>query len=857
VKFPGLTRLSATAEKNLQTKHLFSDTSINSFSPQHHMNLRLLLLLFLLTNSTFGQRTLTNPIILVHGWTGSNITWDLFSNYLEKQASLSIEGNYLNYNLNCDYNLNTSNLSSDVCDNTNSIGNRDVYIVNFNSGSNMSNQSAVVKQGYALKFAISRVLRATGADKVMLLGHSMGGLAIREYLQNPSNWQSDGQHHVAKLATIGTPHRGSNVSGGFLTNIFTAKDEDSEAVRDLRESYLYSGCTRGGQAIQCPGVYLWGGQETRSWMKTNALGGSSFYNIDVNCNGNSGDNITGLNQKSISTDLDFACIIGGPSFNDGIVSVESQNLNTLYPNLADLFYWDCSKSTGLICHTQEPKQAFMEMLQALDEPKKYPTIVKFSTSNKGFFTSQTNGSNTDRDDYSLYVSQRGVLTFSAGSVLASNAVINISDPSGKLVVSELIGSNITKSIQISTAGYYNISIQGSSLGTWATYNFSFGLCGIPVIPTISASSSTTFCEGLPITLSTITGYDEYRWFKDGVQVVNNSSQLSVNQTGVFTVQASKCGITSNSTNNISTIVKPVPAKPAIQKDEQPDQFLLTSSSLENNQWLLNGNLINGATSPTFVPQDLGNYTVKVSKDGCFNNSDVSNVRMDKPTITLSGSNPLCEGDSLKLVAPSGFGNYIFSDGAKEISRDKNELVVKKASKYYVATKRGKFISVLSDPISIIVNPKPTKPTITIESFGFKSSSPINNQWYLNQTILKDSTGQFLRNVGAGAYSVRVTLNGCFSESDALLITATEPNFDSFLIKLYPNPNEGTFWVELPQTIKKWTIEIFDIQGRQIFNKLHSDYSMNREAVNINKVSGTYILRVTTDKTTQSTKFIVD
>jgi hypothetical protein len=444
-----------------------------------------------------------------------------------------------------------------------------------------------------------------------------------------------------------------------------------------------------------------------------------------------------------------------------------------------------------------------------------------------------------------------------GSVLASNAVINIYDPSGTLIASENIGSSITKSIQISTAGNYNIAIQGSSLGSWATYSFSFGLCGVPIIPTISTANATTFCEGQPITLSTVAGYDEYKWFKDGVQVVNNSSQLSVNQTGTFTVQASKCGITSNSTNNISTIVKPVPAKPTVQKDEQPDQFLLISSSSDNNQWFLNGNLINGATSSTYIPQDLGNYTVKVTKDGCSNSSDVSSVKMDKPTITLVGSNPLCEGDSLKLTAPSGFGSYIFSDGAKEIPRDKNELIVKKAGKYYVATKRGKFISVLSDPISITVNPKPIKPTITLENNGFKSSSPTNNQWYLNQTILKDSTGQFLRNVGAGSYSVRVTLNGCFSESDVLLITATEPNLDSFLIKLYPNPNEGTFWVELPYTIKKWTIDVFNMEGKQIFTKLHSDYSTNREAVNVNKISGSYILRVTTDKTTQSTKFIID
>jgi hypothetical protein len=509
------------------------------------------------------------------------------------------------------------------------------------------------------------------------------------------------------------------------------------------------------------------------------------------------------------------------------------------------------------CHTNEPKRAFIQMVQAVDEPKKYPSIVKFGTSNKGFFTSQTNGSNTDRDDYILYVPQRGVLTFATGSVVASNAVINISDPSGNLVASENIGSSISKSIQVSKAGYYNVTIQGSSLGSWATYNFSFGFCGIPVVPTISASSSTTFCEGQQLTLSTISGYDEYKWFKDGVPVINNSNQLSVGNTGTFTMQASKCGVTSNSSNSITTIVKPVPTKPIINKDEQPDQFLLTSSSTENNQWFFNGNVINGATAQTYIPQELGGFTVSVSKDGCSNISEVSNVKMDKPTITLVGSSPICDGDSLKLVAPTGFGSYIFTDGAKEIPRDKNELIVKKTGKYYVATKRGKFISILSDPHTIQVNPIPTKPTITLESVGFKSSSSANNQWFLNGIAIKDSTGQFLRSIGSGGYTVRVTENGCFSESDAFIITAMEPSINSFPIKLYPNPNEGIFWVELPQSFTKWQVDIFDIQGTLILNKLHSDSSTNREKIEIQSASGIYILRVTTGEVTQSIKFVIE
>ena len=52
------------------------------------------------------------------------------------------------------------------------------------SGQSDGNRSAIVKQGYALSQMIDKVLSVTGADKVILVGHSMGGLAIREYLQS-------------------------------------------------------------------------------------------------------------------------------------------------------------------------------------------------------------------------------------------------------------------------------------------------------------------------------------------------------------------------------------------------------------------------------------------------------------------------------------------------------------------------------------------------------------------------------------------------------------------------------------------------------------------------------------------------
>ncbi|PWT70950.1 MAG: lipase [Proteobacteria bacterium] len=57
---------------------------------------------------------------------------------------------------------------------------------------------------------IDSVCAATGAQRVVLVGHSMGGLVSRTYLRR------FGSDRVAKLITIGTPHHGSVLAWSFV-----------------------------------------------------------------------------------------------------------------------------------------------------------------------------------------------------------------------------------------------------------------------------------------------------------------------------------------------------------------------------------------------------------------------------------------------------------------------------------------------------------------------------------------------------------------------------------------------------------------------------------------------------------------
>ncbi len=59
--------------------------------------------------------------------------------------------------------------------------------------------------------AVAELCRQTGARQVALVGHSMGGLALRAWMR------AHGTQQVAKVLTLGTPHAGTQLARGTRT----------------------------------------------------------------------------------------------------------------------------------------------------------------------------------------------------------------------------------------------------------------------------------------------------------------------------------------------------------------------------------------------------------------------------------------------------------------------------------------------------------------------------------------------------------------------------------------------------------------------------------------------------------------
>ncbi len=61
---------------------------------------------------------------------------------------------------------------------------------------------------------VNQLLQASHADQLVLLGHSMGGLAIRAWR---CAYGSAAESRVARIITLGTPHQGTRLAKGSVT----------------------------------------------------------------------------------------------------------------------------------------------------------------------------------------------------------------------------------------------------------------------------------------------------------------------------------------------------------------------------------------------------------------------------------------------------------------------------------------------------------------------------------------------------------------------------------------------------------------------------------------------------------------
>lgn len=215
------------------------------------------------------------------------------------------------------------------------------------------------------------------------------------------------------------------------------------------------------------------------------------------------------------------------------------------------------------------------------------------------------------------------------------------------------GGQTTQTIAVTTSGTYTVTVTdagcaATSLPITVTVN------SLPATPTISASGSTTICDGdnVILTSSSASGNS----WTPGLE---NTQDISVTMAGSYSVTVTnQFGCTATSAPEFIN-VNPVPASPTAGSNSpvtEGNPIDLTATTVPGATYEWSGplgytsSLQNPSIAASTVPMS-GTYTVTASQNGCTSPGDDVVVVVNPPgtTVNVAGTVLSENGDSVRTV----------------------------------------------------------------------------------------------------------------------------------------------------------------------------------------------------------------
>ena len=170
--------------------------------------------------------------------------------------------------------------------------------------------------------------------------------------------------------------------------------------------------------------------------------------------------------------------------------------------------------------------------------------------------------------------------------------------------------------------------------------------------------------------------------------------------------------------------------------------------------------------------------------------------------------------------------------------------------------RGAEIWSIAECLNIIVD---TEPQIGVNGFGSIDLDIQGGTPPYSITWSNGNTTEDLENLQPGTYTAIISdASGCLSEITAVvgfISVGVENLLSEDLIKIFPNPNNGNFNLEVDD-LKIESVEVFDLQGKLFFQKITRK---NQPSVSVNlkyAPNGIYFVKVKTQEGVLTKKIII-
>jgi len=417
---------------------------------------------------------------------------------------------------------------------------------------------------------------------------------------------------------------------------------------------------------------------------------------------------------------------------------------------------------------------------------------------------------------------------------------------------------------ITTSGTYSCTVTKSN-GCVATSNaITVTVNALPAAPTISASGSTTFCNGGDVTLTSSQA--------SGILWSDNSTTaaITVSSSGSYDVtytDGNGCSATSALT---TVVVNANPSAPTITANGPTsfctgDSVMLSSSQASGNVW-----------STTETTQDItvtasGSYSVVYTDaNGCSATSNTTSVSVSNapaPTVSVVGATSLCPGETVTLTSSAG-DTYVWSPNGETTQ----SITVSAAGAYYVTVTNSDACNGTGASDSTVVT------GLTAPTAGFTYNVPVVNQYGFTNTSTNgtiyawdfgDQSQSSAQNplhvyTTNGTYTVTLVVtgaNGCTDTTTQVVNVAIGIEEQAVLggITLFPNPaNEA---INLAVNLNAGTdvaVVAYDMTGKVLINENH-DMAAGNTTLQYDVTSwsnGIYFFQVKTGETVNTVRVVI-
>lgn len=263
---------------------------------------------------------------------------------------------------------------------------------------------------------------------------------------------------------------------------------------------------------------------------------------------------------------------------------------------------------------------------------------------------------------------------------------------------------------------------------------------------------------------------------------------------------------------VKVTVNPIPVKPIVNiaNDSicQGDSITLYVTNHSTGvMWRLPF-----ALQDTIVAKTTGKYVAEVNVNGCKSTSDTTYIKVNayapKPSILVTGKNPACDGDTIKLKS-SVTGNNVWST-----SETTDQILVTTSGTFTVTQTNVAGCNTTSDSYTTTFNSIPAKPVITNMSaatFCIGGSVQLASSYVGGNKWNTGSTKDTITASTANDYIVTYTdSNGCSAFSDPFtvkvnplpakpVITASSPMCQGTPAYLYSTGVGSKFWSDSSTT----------------------------------------------------------